>query len=181
MRDGNAVRFAIRLDSHDDAVPDEVWALLDTALPRLTGLRGATLERIEGPVGEHEVQRLISELHRLRALVADVGLPMAPPADPPDEAPPIDPSSDLTPAERALNRAMAALTRTPSADAGDQVAHRLIVKLRFSRLLRGDPSAEAWFDEDPEAFVAAFRDFHAQTPCEETPWDEARAWRAWRS
>ena len=59
----------MRLDSHDDAVPDEVWALLDTALPCCTNLRGVTLERMEGTVGPADVDLLAEELQRVRRAI----------------------------------------------------------------------------------------------------------------
>lgn len=59
-------RRELRLDSHDGAVPEEVWSLLDTYLPRCTNLRGVTLERMEGSVTPADVGILRGELHRLR-------------------------------------------------------------------------------------------------------------------
>jgi len=171
----------IRLDSHDSAVPDEVWDLLDAVVERCPGLRGATLERIEGPISPSAVKRLIADLARLRTRVAHVGCPLGPAATPPAQLPAVRPSAPRSPREVAHDRALARLTRSPTtSEAGEHVAHRLIVKLRFSRLLRGDDAARQWFDDDPQAFVQAFRAFHQATPCQETPWDEARAWRAHR-
>lgn len=63
---GGAVR---RLDSHDAAVPEEVWALLRHALPGCTSLRGVTLERMEGTVGADDVAVVEGELLRLREAV----------------------------------------------------------------------------------------------------------------
>lgn len=57
----------MRLDSHDVAVPEAVWALYRRALPRCTGLRGVTLERLEGSVGAADVMVLAGELRRARA------------------------------------------------------------------------------------------------------------------
>jgi uncharacterized protein (UPF0276 family) len=59
----------LRLDSHDTAVPEPVWSLLDEALPRLTRLRGVTLERMEGTVTAADVPILVEELRRLRRRV----------------------------------------------------------------------------------------------------------------
>lgn len=171
----------LRLDSHDGPVPDEVWQLLEDVAPRCPALRGATLERIEGPIPDHAVQRLLSELDRLRTLVAPLGQPLGPPAAPPEVLPDLPPPTERTPGELAMDQALASLTRTPSAAPGEQVAHRLILKLRFGRLMRGSREAEQWFDNDPAAFVSAFQHFHAQTRCAETPWDEAATWRAFRA
>lgn len=56
----------LRLDSHDDAVPEPVWDLLDFVLPKCTGLKGITLERMEGTVGEAEVPLIREELRRAK-------------------------------------------------------------------------------------------------------------------
>lgn len=59
-------RRRMRLDSHDGAVPEEVWRLLEAVLPRCPNLRGVTLERMEGTVGEADVPLLREELLRAR-------------------------------------------------------------------------------------------------------------------
>jgi uncharacterized protein (UPF0276 family) len=59
----------MRLDSHDAAVPEEVWRLVEEVVPRCPRLRGVTLERMEGTVGDADVPGLIEELRRLRRLV----------------------------------------------------------------------------------------------------------------
>jgi uncharacterized protein (UPF0276 family) len=58
----------IRLDSHDDSVPEEVWRLAERVVPRCPNLRALTLERMEGTVGEGDVPVLREELRRARAL-----------------------------------------------------------------------------------------------------------------
>lgn len=60
---------SLRLDSHDDAVPEEVWRLLGVVLPQCTGLRGVTLERMEGTVGPGDVPLVREELRRARHLL----------------------------------------------------------------------------------------------------------------
>lgn len=172
----------VRLDSHDGAVPDPVWDLLHRVVPHCTGLRGATLERIEGPIPPSAVDRLLREAERLRTLVWEIGAPPEEALAPRPRREPSQLPEDWTPATEELDpEPDLSLVREPGPDAGSQVAHRLIVKLRFSRLMRGDPAAEAWFDREPEAFVRAFRAFHEATPCRETPWEEATAWKAWRA
>ena len=57
------------LDSHDHAVPEEVWRLFEAALSRCPNLRGVTLERMEGTVEESDVAILREELGRLRRIV----------------------------------------------------------------------------------------------------------------
>jgi hypothetical protein len=58
----------LRLDSHDHAVPEEVWRLLASVLPRCPNVRGITLERMEGTVAQEDVPLLREELRRIRAL-----------------------------------------------------------------------------------------------------------------
>lgn len=61
--------LSLRLDSHDDAVPDEVFQLLEWTLPRARNVRGVTLERMEGTVDEHDVGAIREELSRVRRIV----------------------------------------------------------------------------------------------------------------
>lgn len=63
-------RRRLRMDAHDGAVPEAVWALLDYVRPRCKNLRGATLERLEGTVTAADVPLLREELRRLRRAVA---------------------------------------------------------------------------------------------------------------
>ncbi len=62
-------RAVLRLDAHDHAVPEEVWALTERVLPLCPNLRGVTLERMEGTVEPSDVPVLREELRRARALV----------------------------------------------------------------------------------------------------------------
>jgi hypothetical protein len=59
----------VRLDSHDEAIPDEVWTLLEGVLPRCPALRGVTLERMEGTVSEPDVALLTEELQRITRIL----------------------------------------------------------------------------------------------------------------
>ncbi|MFT4979306.1 MAG: hypothetical protein ACI8S6_005216 [Myxococcota bacterium] len=59
----------LRLDSHDAAVPEAVWSLLDGTRPRGPGLRGITLEYIEGSFTAHDLPRIGDELARARAVL----------------------------------------------------------------------------------------------------------------
>jgi uncharacterized protein len=63
----------LRLDGHDGAVPEEVWGLLEHVLPRCPNVRGVTLERMEGTVGEADVPLLRAELLRARRCAAGAG------------------------------------------------------------------------------------------------------------
>jgi len=59
----------LRLDSHDDAVPEPVWRLVEEVAPRCPNLRGVTLERMEGTVADADVPGLVQELRRLQRIV----------------------------------------------------------------------------------------------------------------
>lgn len=62
---------SVRLDGHDGAVPEAVWALLDAVLPRCTNARGVTLERMEGTVRDDATVRLLHhELERVQDAIA---------------------------------------------------------------------------------------------------------------
>lgn len=63
----------VRLDGHDDRVPEEVWRLFEETLPRCTNLRGVTLERMEGTIEQADVPHLREELARIRFLLARGG------------------------------------------------------------------------------------------------------------
>jgi hypothetical protein len=54
-----------------------------------------------------------------------------------------------------------------------------VARLRFERLLRGSPEADAWFERDAAGFTEAFRRYHAGTPPTAFfPGHEARLFRA---
>jgi uncharacterized protein len=57
---------SMRLDSHDSAVPEAVWALFDEVWPRCPNLRGVTLERMEDTVTVPDVAVVRAELRRAR-------------------------------------------------------------------------------------------------------------------
>ena len=57
---------SLRLDSHDTAVPEPVWALFDAIWPRCANLRGVTLERMEDTVTVPDVALVRDELRRAR-------------------------------------------------------------------------------------------------------------------
>ncbi len=59
----------LRLDSHDGAVPELVWRMLEAVAPRCPNLRGVTLERMEGTLQGGDELVLAGEFERLRAIV----------------------------------------------------------------------------------------------------------------
>ena len=64
----------VRLDSHDSAVPEEVWRLFAAVVPRCSGLRGVTLERMEGTVRAADGPLIREELRRARRVFAGKGV-----------------------------------------------------------------------------------------------------------
>jgi hypothetical protein len=64
---------------------------------------------------------------------------------------------------------------------GVRMAALLVARLRFERLLRACPEAEAWFERDPEDFARAFRAYHGAVALRAFfPADEAKLFRRWR-
>ena len=62
-----ASRRVFRLDSHDGAVPEDVWRALDAVLPRCPNLRGVVLERNDGTLDDSNVGAFEDEVRRLRS------------------------------------------------------------------------------------------------------------------
>jgi len=63
---------------------------------------------------------------------------------------------------------------------GVRLTALLIIRLRFERLLRGCPEAEAWFERDGPGFTRAFARYHRQVPPTAFfPAAEARLFRTW--
>ena len=180
------------MDGHDAPVPEPVWALLEAALPRCTGLRGVTLERIEGSVTTGaEAEGLAAELERVRAMLSRAAsrparaISSAPlPSGPPDH---LDRWESFLAAALRLPDPRAALAAPSPLTAGIdpdgfRAAGLLVARLRFERLLHGDAQAARWFGSDPAAFTAAFRSYHAAVPARAfVPADEAGEWRRWRA
>jgi hypothetical protein len=187
----------LRLDSHDAAVPEEVWRLLERVLPRCPNLRGVTVERMEGTVTAADVPQLVDEVRRARALVRAARPVSAPPRRDVALAREElgawesivtrlvlarDPASELARLRRSRTIPVTLRRRLARADVdGVVLTSLLVVRLRFERLLRGSPAAEAWFDEDAEGFTAAFKRYHAAVPPTAFfPPDEADLFEAWR-
>ncbi len=64
---------------------------------------------------------------------------------------------------------------------GVRMAALLSARLRFERLIRGCPEAEAWFDRDAEGFAGAFRRYHEEVrPTAFHPQAEAVLFLRWR-
>jgi hypothetical protein len=92
-----------------------------------------------------------------------------------------DPAAALRRASRARRLSPALRRALAAADPdGVRMAALLVARLRFERLLRGSPEAEAWFDRDPEDFAAVFGRYHAEVPpAAFFPPAEGRLFRGW--
>jgi hypothetical protein len=65
--------------------------------------------------------------------------------------------------DRRLPAPLRELLAAVDAD-GLRLTALLVLRLRFERLLRGCPEAEALFDADPQGFAERFRRYHQSTP-----------------
>lgn len=64
---------------------------------------------------------------------------------------------------RRLPGELRELLATVDAD-GLRLTALLVARLRFERLLRGSPEAEALFEANPQRFAELFRRYHERTP-----------------
>jgi hypothetical protein len=181
----------LRLDSHDGAVPEEVFQLLEAVAPRCVNLRGVTLERMEGTVAGPDVAVLAAELARIR----DVAKRWRPAPGRRVVPGPLRSGMGVPASTRSFQEGLAAALRATDpvrameglgvtfVDAdGVRLTALLVAKLRFERVLRGSSAAEAWFDSDPDGFTEAFRRYHAQVaPVAYGPAAEAEQFRAFTS
>jgi hypothetical protein len=62
-------------------------------------------------------------------------------------------------------------------DDGVRVAALVVARLRFERIVRGDPALARAFDAEPAAFARAFKAYHAATAPTATWWTRARSQR----
>jgi uncharacterized protein (UPF0276 family) len=175
---------SFRLDSHDGKVPEDVWRMLEVALPRCVNARGVVVEYMEGTLAEgHE--HFLDEVRRARRLweatagrrcerVEPLPLPTEP-TTPPDAA--------LAERQRAFLEAMyrphaSDLLAQYDSD-GIELTALLVQKLRFERVMRADAPLAERFDADPDAFVELFDEYLRRQPASfYFPAEEARAFRA---
>jgi hypothetical protein len=94
-----------------------------------------------------------------------------------------DYEKQLAAAMRARDPVAAVRAIHPAVDAdGVRMTALLVARLRFERLMRGSPEAEAWFDRDAAGFARAFARYHAEVPPRAFfPVDEAALFGAWRA
>lgn len=194
-----ASRRRFVLDGHDRRVPEAVWALLDYVLPRCPGLRGVTIERLDGTFEGDDVGRLAAELRRARRAVDSARrggsgrkAAAAPPSVHPAWSGAIERAYGSALCERDPVAAIGRLAGAPACPDGVRAALRtadpdgirltglLITKLRFQRVLNGSGDATRWFLRDGAGFTAAFLAYHrAELPTDHAPAAEARNFRAW--
>jgi hypothetical protein len=63
---------------------------------------------------------------------------------------------------------------------GVRMTALLVAKLRFERLMNGSLEADAFFDERPAEFAAAFRRYHAEMPMQAFfPSEEGALFATW--
>lgn len=198
----------MRLDSHDNEVPEAVWELLEKAAPKCANLRGLTLERMEGTVTAQDVAPVRDELRRAKALLQGRPSSVVVPnsvsstevldSDLPGEeeigqihcfeelvanamrSP--DPSQSFAKAASltTLSDVQCDALRAASGD-GVRLSALLVARLRFERLIQSCPEAAHWYDEDPKGFTQEFRRFHQEVSTEQSVGSsEAREFNAWR-
>ena len=190
----------VRLDSHDSAVPEEVWRMFAAIAPRCPGLRGVTLERMEGTVGAGDAPLIREELHRARRILAGKRGPIVSVPASRAQAPARRTRADRG-AHVAAERVLASVMRAPDPVArlvpliaratgrraistaerdGIRTNALLVATIRFQRLVRWSLKSKDWFLTDTPAFVAAFRRYHRTVPMTaHFPRQEARLFRAW--
>ena len=168
---------SLRLDSHDDAVPDEVWDLLRRVVPRCPRLRGVTLERLEGTVEAPDVPLVREELRRIREILSwSRERPQAHATRRTCERLPEGDRDALRDHEADL---AVRLQRDHEGVDGIALASLLVARLRFERLLAGDPLAADHYERDPAAFVETFRHYTASTEAAWHPAEEGARFATW--
>jgi len=190
----------LRLDSHDDAVPEPVWGAFAQAIRRAPHLRAVVLEWLPDAIDDGAAAALARDFARARSMLGGgeaSGVFAAPPPRPSAKGlRPVgielsslqhtlvevcrgrDPAAALDAARAGGDAATAGLGRVLAAVDADglRTTALLLVKLRLERLLRADPAAAAAFAADPAAFAARFHRYcDAVPPTAVFPSEEAEA------
>lgn len=189
-----ASRRVTRLDSHDAAIPEAVWNLLEHVLPLCSNLRGIVVERLDGTLAPDDVPALRDEMRRAKAMLADRVLvePPVPPASPElPEGGGLSELQELVTALIADSDSLAALRAanlpSPARDAvacidseGWRLTSLIVRKLRFERMCLADGAFRRAFEENGAAVVRQWEAFvRAIPPRAIDAFEEARAFRAW--
>lgn len=182
----------MRLDSHDDAVPDTVFDILEYAAHRAPNLRGIVLERLEGTFEVEGAARLEHELRRVRAIWNRVRPNRrVDPLDAPASRDRLPQEAREAAARRQHQLILAAHAANPLAILGKnapppsevdglRLSALITQKLRFERLLRAIPALENDFDANPTAFVKTFDRYAREvSPTAFFPSEERALWTAW--
>ncbi len=181
-----------RLDSHDHAVPEEVWRLYESVLPHCHGLEGVVVERLDGTVrSRDDVLLLRDEIRRARALLK---ARRPAPARSPSPSPPLPVGDHLTRLQHHLVHRIADSDSFDRLDFGrfpelghvDAEGYRLttliVRKLRFERLCSAHGGVARAFATNPRALLDSYERFVREVPPTGLfPSDDARAWQAWQS
>ncbi len=181
-----------RLDSHDNAVPEDVWRLYESVLPHCHGLRGVVVERLNGTVHSAEdVDELRQEMGRARALLQARDL-AAPRSLGPSS--PLPAGGSLSGLQRHLVRHIADSDSFPNLDLraypelrhvdpeGYRLTTLIVRKLRFERLCLAHGDVARAFETEPAALLDLYERFaHDVPPHAVFPSDDARAWQDWRA
>ncbi len=187
-------RRVFRLDSHDAPIPEEVWQLLEHALPHCVALRGILVERLNGTIEESDVPLLRAEIGRAKTILQKC----KPRSERPREDTPKLPSggglSQLQDHVVKLifdSKSFSSLedgSLPPEArDAlsyvepdGYRMTSLIVRKLRFERLCLVDEGFRNAFDANPQALVENFECFAKSVrPQAVFPQDDALAYHAW--
>lgn len=184
---------AMRLDSHDDLIPPDVWSLYEAVLPECANVRGVTVERLDGTLALADVPAFEEEFLHAQEIFASASTQQTrvPPSRPEFAGSPGSLETVLqligdallhnSPRERlATSRDSITLSSHNRAVINDLhidgfVLSGLIVsKLRFERVVRGKPENYDLFLSDEETFTQVFKAYNeAVTPDCYFPIEEA--------
>ncbi|MEZ6195323.1 MAG: DUF692 family protein [Planctomycetota bacterium] len=186
----------MRLDSHDDGIPEEVWTLLEEVLPHCHGLRGVLVERLNGTLAEDDVPALRDEVRRARSILA--ARRPAPPRERKADAP-LPEGGGLSALQRAVAERIADsdafddLLRAELPEAarealshldaeGYRLTSLIVRKLRFERMCLVDTAFAERFETEPEATIEDWEAFVREVPHRAVfPHEDAQAYHRWRA
>lgn len=168
----------MRLDSHDGPIPAPVWKLYEMALDLCPNLRGVAVERLDGTLGDDEMELFRQELERARAMWE-----RRRPRTCGGRTPVLEEGESLSGLQRDLSAKLWAGGAYPVHHTdGWELSHLLIRHLRLGRILRGDPALRAKFHRDPPAFLERLQVYFKEVdPQYYFPDQEAARFEEWLS